>query len=155
MQDKSLTEATIFFKYYVYQALVMAGYGDGYLDWLGIWKENIQEGLTTWAEISDINNARSDCHAWGASPNIEFFRTVLGIDSDAPGFKKVKIIPHLGKETKISGSIPHPLGTISTSYQLDHGKWQIQIELPNNTSGYLQWKEKRIALVAGKNHFQL
>lgn len=155
MQDKSLTEATIFFKYYVYQALVVAGYGDGYLDWLGIWKENIQQGLTTWAEISDINNARSDCHAWGASPNIEFFRTVLGIDSDAPGFKKVKIIPHLGKETKISGSMPHPSGTISASYQLQNGKWEIAIELPNNTSGYLDWKGKKITLNSGKNKFQL
>lgn len=155
MQDKSLTEATIFFKYYVYQALVMAGYGDGYLDWLGIWKENIQEGLTTWAEISDINNARSDCHAWGASPNIEFFRTVLGIDSDAPGFKKIKIIPHLGKETKISGSMPHPLGTISSSYQLLNGKWDIAIELPINTSGYLDWKGNKIPLKAGMNRFHL
>jgi hypothetical protein len=155
MQDKSLTEATIFFKYYVYQALVVAGYGDGYLDWLSIWKENIQQGLTTWAEISDINNARSDCHAWGASPNIEFFRTVLGIDSDAPGFKKVKIIPHLGKETKISGSMPHPSGTISASYQLQNGKWEITIELPNNTSGYLDWKGKKLSLSAGKNQFHL
>ncbi len=155
MQDKSLTEATIFFKYYVYQALVVAGHGDGYLDWLGIWKENIQQGLTTWAEISDINNARSDCHAWGASPNIEFFRTVLGIDSDAPGFKKIKIVPHLGKETKISGSIPHPSGTISANYQLQNGKWEITIELPNNTSGYLDWKGKKIALTAGKNQFHL
>jgi alpha-L-rhamnosidase len=155
MQDKSLTEATIFFKYYVYQALVVAGYGDGYLDWLGIWKENIQQGLTTWAEISDINNARSDCHAWGSSPNIEFFRTVLGIDSDAPGFKKVKIIPHLGKETKISGSMPHPSGTISSSYQLKNGKWEIAIELPTNTSGYLLWNEQRIPLVSGKNKFLL
>jgi hypothetical protein len=155
MQDKNLTEATIFFKYYVYQALVVAGYGDGYLDWLGIWKENIQQGLTTWAEISDINNARSDCHAWGASPNIEFFRTVLGIDSDAPGFKKIKIIPHLGKETKISGSIPHPSGTISASYQLQNGKWDIRIELPMNTSGYLEWKGEKKPLVAGRNqlHF--
>ena len=91
MNDTVMTTATIFYKYYVYQALTKAGFGNNYLNWLGIWKENIKEGLTTWAEISDINNSRSDCHAWGASPNIEFFRTVLGIDSDAPSFKKVKI----------------------------------------------------------------
>jgi hypothetical protein len=60
------------------------------MNWLDIWKDNLANGLTTWAEISDINNTRSDCHAWGSHPNIEFFRTVLGIDTDAPGFKAIK-----------------------------------------------------------------
>ena len=155
MADTSITEATIFYKYYVYQALTKAGFGNDYLNWLDIWKRNIKEGLTTWAEISDINNARSDCHAWGASPNIEFFRTVLGIDSDAPSFKKVKIVPHLGNETKISGSIPHPSGTIATSYELKNGKWNIKIELPKTITGYLEWKNKKYPLKDGANSFQL
>ena len=155
MTDTSMTEATIFYKYYVYQALTKAGFGNDYLNWLDIWKRNIKEGLTTWAEISDINNARSDCHAWGASPNIEFFRTVLGIDTDSPSFKKVKIVPHLGNETKISGSIPHPSGIIATSYELKDGKWTIKIDLPKTVTGYLEWKDKKYPLKEGANHFQL
>ncbi|MBN2318343.1 MAG: hypothetical protein JXR49_04665 [Acidobacteria bacterium] len=43
-----------------------------------------------------MNTARSDCHAWGSSPNIELYRTVLGIDSGAPGFAEVRMEPHLG-----------------------------------------------------------
>ena len=155
MTDTSMTEATIFYKYYVYQALTKAGFGNDYLNWLDIWKRNIKEGLTTWAEISDINNARSDCHAWGASPNIEFFRTVLGIDTDSPSFKKVKIVPHLGNETKISGSIPHPSGLIATSYELKDGKWKIKIDLPKTVTGYFEWKDKKYPLKEGANHFQL
>ena len=155
MKDTSITEATIFYKYYVYQALTKAGFGNEYLNWLDIWKRNIKEGLTTWAEISDINNARSDCHAWGASPNIEFFRTVLGIDSDAPSFKKVKIVPHLGNETNISGSIPHPDGTISTSYVLKNNQWQIQIDLPKTITGKFEWKGKTYQLQSGPNNFKL
>lgn len=154
MSDNSMTTATIFYKYYVYQALTKAGFGNEYLNWLGIWKENIKNGLTTWAEISDINNSRSDCHAWGASPNIEFFRTVLGIDSDAPSFKKVKIIPHLGAETNISGSIPHPAGTLSTDYQFKNGVWNIRIELPQSISGYFEWKGKKYPLKEGQNNFR-
>ncbi|MCX6207311.1 MAG: alpha-L-rhamnosidase N-terminal domain-containing protein [Bacteroidetes bacterium] len=155
MKDTSITEATIFYKYYVYQALTKAGFGNDYLNWLDIWKRNIKEGLTTWAEISDINNARSDCHAWGASPNIEFFRTVLGIDSDAPSFKKVKVVPHLGNETNISGSIPHPAGTISTSYQYINAQWKIQIDLPKTITGKFEWKGKTYPLKEGKNSFNL
>ena len=96
ISDSALAPASIYFKYYLHQALVKAGMGNDYLNWLGKWRENISLGLTTWAEISEVSRSRSDCHAWGASPNIEFFRTVLGIDSDAPGFKKIKIEPHLG-----------------------------------------------------------
>src|SRR5687768_2793312 len=67
LTDTSMTEATIYFKYYVNQALHKAGLGSLYLDQLDTWKQNLAMGLTTWAEISDINNARSDCHAWGSS----------------------------------------------------------------------------------------
>jgi hypothetical protein len=84
LSDTTLAPASIYFKFYLHEALVKAGLGNDYLNWLGLWRENMKMGLTTWSEISDINNARSDCHGWGASPNIEFFRTVLGIDSDAP-----------------------------------------------------------------------
>ena len=90
LADSTLTQCTIYFKYYLHMALVKGGFGNDYMNWLGVWRNNIKMGLTTWAEISDLENTRSDCHAWGCSPNIEFFRTVLGIDSDAPGFKKNK-----------------------------------------------------------------
>ena len=88
LADTSLAPASIYFKFYLHQALTKAGLGNDYMSWLGKWRENMDLGLTTWAETSDVNTSRSDCHAWGLSPNIEFFRTILGIDSDAPGFQK-------------------------------------------------------------------
>jgi hypothetical protein len=151
LTDHSLAPASIYFKYYLHLALVKAGLGNDYLKWLDKWKENIEMGLTTWAEISEIDAARSDCHAWGASPNIEFFRTVLGIDAGAPGFKKVKIEPHLGSLQNIKGKMPHPDGFISADYQLINGKWKIEIELPVKISGWLIWKAKNYPLVPGKN----
>ena len=108
-------------------------------------------GLTTWAETSDVNTSRSDCHAWGSSPNIEFYRTILGIDSDGLGFSKVKITPHLGQLTDIGGSIPHPKGTISTNYKFENGKWKIQISLPKTVTGTLNWKGKSTLLKEGNN----
>jgi hypothetical protein len=84
ISDTGISKATVYFRYYLHRALEKAGLGDKYLEMLGKWKENLAMGMTTWAEIDDINRARSDCHAWGSSPNIELFRIVLGIDSDAP-----------------------------------------------------------------------
>lgn len=155
LTDKSLTQCSVYFKYYLNQALVKAGLGNDYMNWLGIYRENITLGLTTWAEYSDVNSSRSDCHAWGASPNIEFFRTVLGIDSDAPGFSKIKIEPHLGALTKVSGEIPHPAGKVNVDYKLETGKWKIKINLPKKTSGKFVWKGNVYLIKEGISSFVL
>jgi hypothetical protein len=153
LADTSLAPASIYFKYYMHMALVKAGLGDDYLKWLGKWHENIAMGMTTWAEDSEINTARSDCHAWGASPNIEFFRTILGINTDAPGFIRVKIEPHLGTLKKASGEMPHPQGKISVDYALDQGKWNITVVLPGKLTGVFVWKDRQYRLEAGDNSF--
>jgi alpha-L-rhamnosidase len=155
LTDKTLSQASIYFRYYVNMACVKAGLGNDYLKWLDVWKQNIEMGMTTWAEISEIDNARSDCHAWGSSPNIEFFRTVLGIDTDAPGFKKVKIEPHLGDLKNAKGKMPHPNGFILANYRFTNDKWSIELTLPVKTSGRFIWKGKEYALKAGTNNFNL
>jgi alpha-L-rhamnosidase len=155
LSDTTLAPASIYFKYYLHQALVKAGLGNDYLKWLDKWRENIALGMTTWAETSDVSTSRSDCHAWGSSPNVEFFRTILGIESDAPGFSKVKITPHLGSIDDISGEMPHPNGKISVKYKLQKGSLQAEIILPENTEGTFVWKDKEHSLKGGKNAFKL
>ena len=155
LADSALTQCSIYFKYYLHQALVKAGLGDDFMNWLGIWRQNIAMGMTTWGEDSRVDYCRSDCHAWGSSPNIEFFRTVLGIDSYAPGFSKVRIEPHLGKLLHASGQIPHPNGSVAAAYQYDKGKWNIKISLPSKTSGIFVWKGKVYELKAGENALAL
>jgi len=155
LTDTSLVQASIYFKYYVHQALVKTGMGNHYIDWLGIWRENIKMGMTTWAEMSDISASRSDCHAWGSSPNIELFLTVLGIESNAPGFKKVKIEPHLGAITHIGGEIPHPAGKLSVRYDKHGSQWKISIKLPDGIPGSLLWGNKAYPLRPGENNLVL
>jgi hypothetical protein len=150
LSDNTLTQATIYFKYYVHQAAAKAGLGNRYLELLNDWRMQLANGLTTWAEISDYNNSRSDCHAWGASPNVEFFRIVLGIDSGAPGFQKVIVAPHLGQLTQAQGKMPHPNGDILVSYVHAKGRWKAEIVLPKNTSGIFLWKQKNYELKAGE-----
>ncbi|RYZ94484.1 MAG: alpha-rhamnosidase, partial [Sphingobacteriaceae bacterium] len=151
LTDKSLTQCTVYFKYYLNQAMVKAGLGNDYLSWLGIWRENIAIGMTTWAEDSSLETVRSECHAWGSSPNIEFFRTVLGIDTDAPGFTKIKIEPHLGTMTNVNGVMPHPAGKVAVKYALKGSKWNINISLPQSTTGVFVWKSKIYPLKSGVN----
>ncbi len=155
LENKDLAPASIYFKYYIHQALIKTGLGNEYLSWLNIWRENMKLGLSTWSEISEVDKTRSDCHAWGSSPNIEFYRTTLGIDSDAFGFSKVKIEPHLGDLKDVAGSIPHPKGKITARYIKVNEKWNIQIDLPSAINGRFLWKGKSYPLKSGTNKFNL
>lgn len=155
LTDTTLAPASIYFKYYLHRALVQAGKGNDYLNWLNKWRENIAMGLTTWAETSELNTTRSDCHAWGASPNIEFFRTLLGIDSEFPGFTSVKIEPHLGTIKTIGGEIPHPNGKIKVKYNEVNGHINAAIELPPKTTGRFIWKGKSYPLKEGRNNVKI
>ena len=151
LTDKELDPCSVYYKFYLHEALVKAGLGNDYLKWLDIWRENIAMGLTTWGETSDVDGTRSDCHAWGASPNIEFFRTLLGIDSAAPAFSQVKIEPRLGDIQKIGGTMPHPKGNIKVSYQKNGAALKADIELPAGVTGTLVWAGKSYNLQGGKN----
>lgn len=153
--DKTLASASIYFSYYLHRALIRAGMGDGYMGWLDKWRENLSLGLTTWAETSDVARSRSDCHAWGSSPNVELLRTVLGIDSDAPGFRRVRIEPHLGDITRIGGHMPHPAGEIRVQYEVSGGTLHAAITLPRGVAGELVWRGKTLPLTGGENRVTL
>lgn len=154
-KDSTLAPASIYFKFYTHQAMTKAGLGNNYLSWLGKWRENLKLGLTTWAETSDVASARSDCHAWGASPNVEFFRTVLGIESAAPQFREVVITPHLGDIKAIGGKMPTPNGMIEVNYQRKGDKLNATVALPEYTHGTFVWKSKHITLKEGKSNINL
>ena len=155
LTDDSLAQCTIYYKFYLHEAYVKAGLGNDYLKWLDIWRENIAMGMTTWGEDANVFGTRSDCHAWGASPNIEFFRTVLGIDSDAVAFKRVRIEPHLGDLQEIGGTMPHPSGEISVHYKVKGKKLQVEVTLPKDIDGLFVWNGKEQYVRGGKNTFTL
>ena len=155
LSNEDLAPASIYFKYYLHLALNAAGYGDDYLDWLDIWRKNIDLGLTTWGETSQVETTRSDCHAWGASPNIEFFRIILGIESAAPNFEKVKIEPHIEDFETIGGEMPHPAGMIKVAYDQKGSKLKATITLPKGITGTFVWDGKVQDLSSGENTLSL
>jgi hypothetical protein len=150
LSDTSLVPCSIYFRHYLHAALNRAGLGDRYLDLLGPWRQMLAEGLTTWAETNEPD-VRSDCHAWGASPNFELFRTVLGIDSAAPGFRRVRIRPFPGKLTRVSGAIPHPRGEVAVSLSVKAGRLAAEVTLPAGVEGELVWGDRRRTLPPGRS----
>ena len=148
--DDKIAGATIYFRAYTNAALRQAGLGDLYLDQLKPWRNMLADRLSTWAETD--GNTRSDCHAWGASPNYELLRTVAGIDSMAPNFAQVRIAPNPGGLKNIKARMPHPKGEIAVDLARDGQRLKADVTLPPGISGEFDWHGAKRKLQPGTNH---
>lgn len=154
LDDKSLIQATIYYRFYLTLALKKAGMADLYYSQLQPWRDMLKVGLTTFAEKSEPT--RSDCHAWSASPNYDFLATICGIMPDKPGFSSVRIEPALGELQQVKGVMPHPEGDISVSLQRKGTNGIIaDISLPGTLTGVFVWKSKEVILKSGAQKIEL
>ena len=55
-------------------------------------------------------------HGWASGPTAWLSRHVLGVEVLEPGFKKVRIIPHLGNLKWVEGTFPTPMGVITIKH---------------------------------------
>lgn len=148
--DSTLEQSSIYFRAYTNATLREASLGDRYLGTLGPWREMLNDGLTTWSEWNGPDT-RSDCHAWGASPNFEILRTLVGIESAAPGFRKVRIAPNPGELKHVSASMPHPKGQITVELS-NEARFTADVTLPPGIPGEFIWAGVTKPLHPGRNH---
>jgi hypothetical protein len=156
LEDTSIIQCTMYFRFYLFQALKKSGLADLYLENLDQWYDMIDKGLTTFAEKPDPT--RSDCHAWSASPNYDLLATVCGIRPLTPGFKTVEIAPSLGKLNEIEGKLYMPkyddFIEVSLIKQGETGL-KGEVILPANLEGMFKWRDKVIILKGGKQKIVL
>jgi alpha-L-rhamnosidase len=150
LNDKSIAQCTLYFRFYLFEALKKAGQADRFTASLDPWKQMLDTGLTTFAEKSDPT--RSDCHAWSASPVYYFLSLVCGIVPAEPGFRSVRVEPRLGDLQHIEGMMPHPSGLIKVRLQKDKAnQLSGEIVLPVDVSGVFIWNGEQKALKGGIN----
>ena len=153
LNNESLIQTTIYYKFYLFQSLQKTGLADIYLPLLKPWETMLNEGLTTFAE-GDYKD-RSDCHAWSASPLYDLIATVGGIKPGSPGFRSVLIEPALGSLSELNISMPHPKGEIQMDLIRNGNKLDAEVVLPEELSGEFRWLDKKIILIGGKQKFSL
>jgi len=154
LNNKDIAECSLYFRFYLTEAIEKAGLADKYPDMLDPWKKMLSIGLTTFAEVQDA--PRSDCHAWSASPLYYFLSLTCGIKPNEPGFKSVRIEPKLGRLNSIEGSMPHPLGTIKVQLQKSNqGHLTGVVTLPENLNGIFVWNGKKLSLKGGLNQINI
>jgi alpha-L-rhamnosidase len=149
-----LAKASYYFRFYLARALEVAGRGDEYLPQLEPWREMLDLGLSTWAETPELSS-RSDCHAWSAHPNYDLLTIVAGIKPGSPGFKTVRIEPHLGSLDRLNAAFPHPTGDITVAYRRLGADVGASVALPAGLTGELVWRGKTYPLASGAQELKL
>jgi hypothetical protein len=151
MTDKSITQATYYFKFYMFEAMKKTGLGNEYLGQLKPWFDMLDNGLTTFAENPEPT--RSDCHAWSASPLYEMLSMVAGVMPASPGFSRVIIRPSIGYLSSVISTVPHPAGDIKVIINKSGRTAKIIIELPKGITGELEWEGQLYQLTSGRKEF--
>jgi hypothetical protein len=151
--------ASYYFRFYLARALDHAGMGDDYLASIAPWHRLLALHFSTWPETP--GETRSDSHAWSAHPIYDLLTLVAGIEPASPGFRTVKIAPHLGNLRELKASFPHPDGMIAVEYHFKpvhpdpHVKggasFFATIELPGTLTGTFEFEGGSWPLKPGTN----
>ena len=154
LSDTTLIPTTIYFRFYLFQAMKKTGMADQYTEMLGSWERMLENGLTTFQE-GDYKD-RSDCHAWSASPLYHFLSLVAGITPAEPGFQSVQIQPAMGSLKDFKAVMPHPAGMIRVELERK-GKTGIKgtIVLPEGLYGNFIWDNYSYPLTSGTKEINL
>ncbi|HEX5220596.1 MAG TPA: alpha-L-rhamnosidase C-terminal domain-containing protein [Verrucomicrobiae bacterium] len=64
-----------------------------------------------------IGFRHSLCHGWASGPTAWLSQHVLGVTPLEPGFKRVRVVPQLGRLRWAEGSYPTPLGPIKVRHE--------------------------------------
>ena len=71
------------------------------------------------------------CHGWASGPTAWLSEHVLGVTPLEPGFKRVRIVPQLGRLKWAEGAYPTPLGPIKVRHERQaDGSVKSQIDAP-------------------------
>ncbi len=133
--DPDLVRTTVYFDYYLFEAFFKMGRGDLFLKRLDLWREYVDLGVTTLLECPDTgkngqNEARSDCHAWGAHPLWYMSAGLAGIKPAAPFFERVEVAPCPGGLAEVIAARPHPAGMVEVDLKFEDGKAHGTVDTP-------------------------
>jgi hypothetical protein len=155
LEDKSLHQTTLYFKFYLFKALKETGLGNLFANQLTTWYSMIEQGYSTCGETGEPHHDRSDCHAWSASPAFFFLNLMGGIDSKKPGFNEISIAPSFGDLKQLKCSMPHPKGMIELELTRSKNRLSGTVTIPETTTGNFSFEGKIIPLVSGINKIQI
>jgi len=118
------------------------------------WGHMLDHGATTlWETWEYPDNFPSQNHPMFGSIDEWFYRSLLGINAAAPGFKKITIKPQpAGDLTWARGSYLSIHGEIKSEWKIEGNNIKMSVSIPVNTTAdiFIPAKEKAIVTENGK-----
>ena len=154
LADPTLSQATYYYRFYLFDALRKARAGDLFDAAHKPWDDMLAQGLTTALERFERpgKHTRSECHPWSTSPAWAYFTVLAGIAPSDNGFTKLEMRPDLGTLTFVEGRFPHPRGLITFVLKRVGGNGLAgHVTLPAGLSGTFHWQGRTHSLAPGEN----
>ena len=153
LSDPTLSQATYYYRFYLFDALRKARAGDLFDAAHRPWDDLVAQGLTTTVERfeSPTKPTRSECHPWSTAPAWAYFSVIAGIEPAGLGFGEVAIRPQFGRLTRIEGRYPHARGPIDfTLARTASGGLTGEVTLPAGLAGTFEWAGRSQRLQPGR-----
>lgn len=113
---------------YLFRALALVGLYDKVHGLLSPWRQMAASGLTTWME--DTVSQRSDAHAWGAVPIVEYATETLGVQITAPGSSEIIISPRTGHLSYAEGDVMTSKGPVNVKWKVEESRFHFSAAWP-------------------------
>ena len=78
------------------------------------------------------------CHGWASGPTAFLSKNILGVECIKPGYKEVRITPHLGDLKWVEGTYPTPYGNIKIRHENKDGNVVSEIDAPDEIKVYCE-----------------
>ncbi len=104
VSDNSLTQCSLYFGFYVLEALKKCGDAENFIKQLEPWRKMLEMGFTTFPEVPH-DRTRSECHAWSSGPVYQFITGLMGIFPERPGISSFDRKLDIRESWQISGDI--------------------------------------------------
>ena len=114
MRDQDVVPCSFAASYELFRALEKEGLYGETEQLMARWTALLEMHCTTCPEKP--GRSRSENHAWSALPMYEMIRKYAGVEPGAPGWKRVRIQPHLEYLTGLQGQAATPVGAVTFSY---------------------------------------
>jgi len=118
------------------------------------WGYMLANGATTlWETWAPSDNVYSQNHPMFGSVDEWFYRSLLGINGAAPGFRKIIIKPQpAGDLTWAKGSYTSVSGIISSAWKIENDTFNLEVSIPVNTTAtiYVPCKTNATVYESGK-----
>jgi len=158
LTDKTLLEPSYCYTFYFFRALEQAQmYEESGSLWL-LWDRLMAMDITTWPE--DFVTQRSDCHGWSSVPLYEYYRCILGVQSDCPGCEELVIRPFPMGRKRAEGKVCIPQGTVAVKWRIIKDVFKIDVALPkgvrakvicpDGTERFFDFEGERTVALQGK-----